>query len=388
MNTHNIIWNYPNSIRLGVGRAHEIPQICLELGITRPLLITDPTLTEMSMVRQAIDDCRQLLGNCGHFDRIKGNPTGRNVDDGVHAYRDGRHDGIIAFGGGSAMDAAKAVALMVGQERPLWDFEDIGDNHRRVRVAGIAPLLAVPTTAGTGSEVGRAAVITDETARVKRTILHLRMMPRVAVLDPALTVGMPPALTAATGADALAHCLEAYCSPVFHPMAAAIAVEGMRLIGEYLPRAVADGRDLHAREQMLVASSMGAVAFQRGLGGVHALAQTLGALYDHHHGLLNAVIMPYMLQANRAALEQPMEHLARCLNLPISGFSGVMTWLLELRERIGIPECLGKIGIDDGDTDLIGRMSVQDGCARTNPIPFTAEDYSRIFLDAVHGRID
>lgn len=228
------------------------------------------------MIADAVRGCRQAGLECGLFHEVKGNPTGRNVDDGVARYREGRHDGVIAFGGGSALDAAKAIALMAGQKRPLWDFEDVGDNYLRVNVAGMAPVVAVPTTAGTGSEVGRASVITDEAAQVKRIIFHARMLPAIVILDPELTVGLPPRITAATGMDALSHNLEAYCSPFFHPMAAGIALEGMRMIKEYLPRAVADGADLQARQQMLVASSMGATAFQRGLGAMHALAHPLG----------------------------------------------------------------------------------------------------------------
>lgn len=385
MNPTHSNWNYPTSIRVGAGRARELPAACKELGIRRPLLVTDPLVGQTLMVRQALADCREALGHCGFFDQVKGNPTGTNVAQGLAAYRAGDHDGVIAFGGGSALDAAKAVALMAGQDRPLWDFEDIGDNHLRVRAEGVAPVIALPTTAGTGSEVGRASVITDEQARVKRTMLHLRMMPRIAFLDAELTRDLPPALTAATGADALTHCLEAYCSPVFHPMAAGIATEGMRLIRDHLAESVADGADMQARQQMLIASAMGAVAFQRGLGGVHAIAQTLGALYDHHHGLLNAILLPYVLKANEPALGEPMAHLARVLGLPGGGFAAVLDWVLALRERIGIAHSLGVIGISDEEADRVGRMSFQDGCSHTNPVRHTAAGYAGIFRQAVRG---
>ena len=252
-------------------------------------------------------------------------------------YREGRHDGVIAFGGGSALDAAKAIALMAGQNRPLWDFEDVGDNYLRVNVAGMAPVVAVPTTAGTGSEVGRASVITDEAAHVKRIIFHARMLPAIVILDPELTTGLPPKITAATGMDALSHNLEAYCSPFFHPMAAGIALEGMRIIKEYLPQAVADGADLQARQQMLVASSMGATAFQRGLGAMHALAHPLGALYDAHHGMLNAILMPYVLKANQHAVAPRLQALARYLALPDDNPGAVLDWVLALRETVGTP---------------------------------------------------
>lgn len=382
---HSNDWNYPTAMRVGAGRAAELADACRSVGMQRPLLITDQWLGQSAMVGRALEDCRRGLGSCGLFDNVKGNPTGSNVAHGLEAYKAGGHDGVIAFGGGSALDAAKAVALMSGQHRPLWDFEDIGENHRRVDPAGIAPVIALPTTAGTGSEVGRASVITDEAARVKRTILHSRMMPRIAILDAELTVDLPAHLTAATGVDALTHCLEAWCSPVWHPMAEAVAVKGLQMIKAHLPRAVADGRDIEARQQMLVASSLGAAAFQRGLGGVHAIAQSLGALYDLHHGLLNAVLLPYVLTANRPALVRQMDDLALFLRLPRPGFDGVMSWLLDLRERIGIPHTLGAIGLDASDAQRVGRMAYVDGCSHTNPIRHTAEMYSQIFCRAVQG---
>ncbi|MBN6714378.1 iron-containing alcohol dehydrogenase [Pseudomonas capsici] len=383
---HTNDWNYPTSIRVGAGRVSELADACRVTGIKRPLLITDTFLGSTDMIHNAVADCREALGHCGLFDQVKGNPTGDNVANGLLAYKSGGHDGVIAFGGGSALDAAKAVALMSGQTRPLWDFEDIGQNHLRADPLGIAPVIALPTTAGTGSEVGRASVITDEEARVKRTILHIRMLPRIAILDANLTLDLPAQLTAATGADALTHCMEAYCSPVYHPMAEAVAVKGMQLIKAYLPRVVADGHDLEARQQMLVASSLGAAAFQRGLGGVHAIAQSLGALYDLHHGLLNAILLPYVLQANQSALTTQMDDLAVYLRLPRPGFEGVMQWLLQLREEIGIPHTLGAIGLDERDAELVGRMAFADGCSHTNPIPHSAQVYSQIFSHAVRGQ--
>ncbi|WP_122418401.1 iron-containing alcohol dehydrogenase [Pseudomonas viridiflava] len=379
-------WYYPTSIRAGAGRAAELADACRVTGIQRPLLITDRFLGSTDMIRSAVEDCRQQLGHCGLFDRVKGNPTGTNVADGLEAYKAGDHDGVIAFGGGSALDAAKAVALMSGQTRPLWDFEDIGQNHLRANPLGIAPVIALPTTAGTGSEVGRASVITDEQAQVKRTILHIRMMPRIAILDANLTLDLPTHLTAATGADALTHCMESWCSPAWHPMAEAVSVKGMQMIKAYLPRVVADGQDLEARQQMLVASSLGAAAFQRGLGGVHAIAQSLGALYDQHHGLLNAILLPYVLEANRSALLPQMDDLAVYLRLPTPGFSGVMDWVLSLREQIGIPHTLADIGIHDQDAELVGQMAFADGCSHTNPIRHSAEAYAGVFRRAVKGQ--
>jgi hypothetical protein len=305
----------------------------------------------------------------------------------VAAFKAGGHDGVIAFGGGSALDAGKAIALMVGQNRPLWDFEDVGDNCNRVDVAGMAPVVAVPTTAGTGSEVGRASVITDEVEHIKRIIFHPRMLPALVILDPQLCLGLPPKITAATGMDALSHSLEAYCSPLFHPMAEGIALEGMRLVQHYLPRAVAKGSDVEARLQMLVASTMGATAFQRGLGAMHALAHPIGALYDAHHGLLNAVLMPYVLQANKARIEPQMERLARYLNLAKPGFTGVLDWVLHLRNEVGIPHSLAEIGIDDSRIEQVGQMAEVDPSAGTNPMAFSASEYSKLFEKALRGEL-
>lgn len=380
-------WNYPTNIKAGPGRIKELPGYCRELAMTSPLLVTDPGLAALPMVRNVVSACRDAGLQCAVFHDIKGNPTGRNVDDGVAAFKRGRHDGVIAFGGGSALDAAKAIALMAGQDRPLWDFEDVGDNYLRVNVDGMAPVVAVPTTAGTGSEVGRASVITDEAAQVKRIIFHARMLPSIVILDAELTVGLPPKITAATGMDALSHNLEAYCSPVFHPMAAGIALEGMRLIKGYLPQAVADGADLQARQQMLTASCMGATAFQRGLGAMHALAHPLGALYDAHHGLLNAILMPYVLKANEQTVAPRLEALARYLGLPQQGPGAVLEWVLALRQAVGIPHTLADIGLDDAQAERIGRMASQDPSAGTNPVNFSAEKYSQLFRAAIRGNL-
>ena len=378
-------WNYPTSVKVGAGRASELPQWCASLGMKRPLLVTDPGLAALPMTVKLLDSCRSAGLDAGLFHAIKGNPTGKNVDDGVAAFKAGGHDGVIAFGGGSALDAAKAIALMAGQDRPLWDFEDVGDNHLRVNVAGMAPVVAIPTTAGTGSEVGRASVITDEREHVKRIIFHAKMLPAVVILDPELTVGLPPKITAATGMDALSHSLEAYCSPFYHPMAVGIAVEGIRLVKDYLPRACENGADLEARLQMLVASSMGATAFQRGLGEMHALAHPLGALYDAHHGLLNAILMPYVLRANQSVIASRIGLLARYLELPDPSFDSFLDWVLEMRAGLGIPHTLTQIGIDAKEAERIGRMAHADGSAGTNPIPFTPQAYAGILVNAVEG---
>jgi len=378
-------WNFPNSIYTGAGRINELPSMCKSLGITAPLIITDPGLAVLPMVSAARNACDDADLPCGLFSNIQGNPTGQNIVDGVKAYKAGNHDGVIAFGGGSALDAAKAVALMVGQTRPLWDFEDIGDNWTRVDEEGVAPIIAVPTTAGTGSEVGRASVITDVDSKVKKIIFHPKMLPQRVILDPELTVGLPANITAATGMDALSHSLEALCSPFYHPMAEGIAVEGIRLVKEYLPRAVADGKDLEARAQMLVASSMGATAFQKGLGAMHAIAHTLGALYGAHHGLLNAILMPYVLKANRDEIETKIERLACYIGLEDGSFDGFMYWVFEMRRNLNIPHALSSLDIDDSQAELVGIMSANDPSAGGNPILFSSEMYSTIFVSAVNG---
>ncbi|WP_218938152.1 iron-containing alcohol dehydrogenase [Billgrantia lactosivorans] len=389
MNHYTMGWNYPTHILTGAGRIRDLPQACQALGMGAPLLVTDPGLAALPMVQQCVQACQDAGLRIAVFSQVKGNPTGRNVLDGMAAFRNGSHDGVIAFGGGSGLDAAKAVALMANQREglSLWSLEDVGDNWKNADAQAIAPIVAVPTTAGTGSEVGRASVITDEAEHVKRIIFHPAMVPATVILDPELTVGLPPAITAATGMDALSHCLEAWCSPFYHPMAEGIAVEGMRRIDLYLQRAYSDGHDLEARMNMLVASSMGATAFQRGLGAMHALAHPLGALYDAHHGTLNAVLMPYVLRANERAIGEPMVRLGRYLNLDQPGTAAVIDWVLALRERLGIPHSLAELGIDTRQADKVGRMAVADPSSGSNPVAFDADEYRGIFVAAAEGRL-
>lgn len=373
-------WNYPTTVWAGPGRLAELPAALKRLRIAKPLLITDSGLAAAPMVARAL-----ALSGAALFPKVKGNPTGRNVDDGLAALRAGGHDGVIAFGGGSALDAAKAVALMAGQTRPLWDFEDVGDNFKRVDPAGMLPVVAIPTTAGTGSEVGRASVITDESDHTKKIIFHPGMMPGVVISDPELTVGLPAHITAATGIDAFVHCFEAYCAPGFHPMADGIALEGMRLVKDELPRAVADGGNIEARARMLAAASMGAVAFQKGLGGVHALAHPIGAVYDTHHGLTNAVLLPYVMRHNRAAIAPRMALLARVLDLPGQGFDAVLDWTLAFRKSLKIPHTLAEIGVDAARAAEIGEMAARDPSAGGNPCPVDAAALTAIFKAAVAG---
>ena len=382
----NMNWNYPTAMRVGSGRVNEIATTCSEFNISRPLLVTDPGLAQLPMVSQIISTCKDHGLMIELFSDIKPNPTGTNVNDGIARFLEGNHDGIIALGGGSGLDAGKAIAVAANQSCSLWDLEDIGDNWLNANAETIVPIIAIPTTAGTGSEVGRASVIVNEMEHKKAIIFHPKMLPSCVILDPALTVGLPAHLTAATGMDALSHSLEAFCSPLFHPMAEGIAIEGIRLVKEYLIQAVADGTNIDARQQMLVASSMGATAFQRGLGAMHALAHPLGALYDAHHGQLNAILIPYVLKANRSAIEVQIARLARYLELP-ADFDGFLSWILQLRETISIPHNLNEIGIDLGRVEEIGHMAVADPSAGTNPIQFSAEEYSNILRDAINGNL-
>jgi len=380
-------WNYPTSVKFGCGRIKELADHCKALGMKRPLLVTDPGLAGLPMIKDAIASNEAAGIPTGLFSDIQGNPIGKNVEDGLKVYRAGGHDGVIAFGGGSALDAAKTIAFMTGQTRPMWDFEDIGDWWTRADPAGIAPIIAVPTTSGTGSEVGRASVITDETTHTNKIIFHPKMLPSIVIDDPELTVGLPPHVTAATGMDALSHCLEAYCAPGYHPMAEGIALEGMRLVQEYLPLAVKDGKNLVARAQMMAAASMGATAFQKGLGGMHAISHPLGALYNTHHGLTNAVVMPYVLDFNRKAIEEKMTRLARFLGLPNPGFDAVQKWVLDLRQEIGIPHTLKEIGVDDKRVDEVAKMAEADPSAGGNPIKVGAKELGEIFVNGLNGKL-
>ena len=385
--TYTANWNYPTNVKVGQGRISELAELCTTMGMQSPLLITDPGLAALPMVAKVVKDVQDAGLKCGLFSGIKTNPTGENVVAGVDYYKQHGHDGVIAFGGGSALDAAKAVALMVGQDRPIWDFEDVGDNWTRVNVLSMAPVVAVPTTAGTGSEMGRASVITDQAQHIKKIIFHPNMLPEQVILDPDLTIGLPKGVTAATGMDALSHNLEALCSPFYHPMAEGIAIEGIRLVQEYLPRAVADGTDIEARTQMLVCSSMGATAFQKGLGAMHALAHPLGALYDAHHGMLNAILMPYVLKANKNEIEERINRLTRYMGLAETGFDSFLNWVLAIREELAIPHNLSTIGIDDAKSVTVGKMAVEDPSAGGNPISFSEEQYRDIFVAAVHGTL-
>lgn len=380
-------WNYPTAVRFGIGRINELAEACKALGMRNPLLVTDPGLVNLPMVTDAVAANGAAGLPTGVFSDLRSNPVGQNVDDGVAQYKAGGHDGVIAFGGGSGLDAAKAIALMAGQTRPLFDFEDVGDNWTRVIPEGVAPIVAVPTTAGTGSEVGRASVITEEATHTKKIIFHPKMLPAIVISDPALTVGLPQHITAATGMDALAHCLEAVCAPGFHPMADGIGMEGLRIVKNWLPRAVEDGTDLTARAYMLVAASMGATAFQKGLGAIHSLSHPVGAIYDTHHGLTNAVFTPYVLMFNRKAIEERMTLLAGYLDLPKKSFEGVLGWTLELREQLGMPHTAKELGVEESRVDELAAMAAADPTAGSNPIPAGAPEMKEMFLNAIAGKL-
>ncbi|MFN7023895.1 MAG: iron-containing alcohol dehydrogenase [Pseudorhizobium sp.] len=373
-------WSYPTAFKLGRGRIKELADACKSLGMKKPLLVTDRGLATMAITGHALD----VLDGAGLgraiFSHVDPNPNEKNLEAGVKAFKDGGHDGVVAFGGGSGLDLGKAVAFMAGQTRPVWDFEDIGDWWTRASTDGIAPIVAVPTTAGTGSEVGRASVITNSQTHVKKIIFHPKFLPGVVIADPELTVGMPKMITAGTGMDAFAHCLEAYSSPFYHPMSHGIALEGMRLVKEFLPRAYKDGTDIEARTNMMAAAAMGAVAFQKGLGAIHSLSHPIGAVYNTHHGMTNAVVMPPVLRFNRSAIEEKIERAAAYLGIS-GGFDGFYGYVLSLRSELGVPENLTAMNIQANRIDELTAMAMEDPSCGGNPVPMTMENTKQLFLD-------
>ncbi len=374
-------WSYPTSVRFGAGRIAEIAEACRVAGIRRPLLVTDRGLASMEITAKT----RALveaagLGNA-MFSEVDPNPSDLNVAAGLKVYREGGFDGVIAFGGGSALDLGKTIAFMAGQTRPLWDFEDIGDWWTRANPAGIHPIVAVPTTAGTGSEVGRAGLITNSALHEKKIIFHPKMLPSVVICDPELTVAMPKFITAGTGLDAFAHCVEAYSSPHYHPMSQGIALEGMRLVKEYLPRAYADGSDIEARAHMMSTAAMGATAFQKGLGAIHAISHPVGAVHNTHHGTTNAICMPEVLKFNRPAIEDRFDMVAAYLGIK-GGFDGFCAFVDEFNASLGIPRTLGGIGVKDADVDALTKSALNDPSVGGNPVPMTY-DNTRAMIEAL-----
>lgn len=371
-------WSYPTAIRFGAGRISELPEACAQAGIRRPLLVTDKGLATLPITQATLDILEAAGLGRALFAEVDPNPNDINLAAGVEAYRDGNHDGVIAFGGGSGLDLGKMVAFMAGQTRPVWDFEDIADWWTRADAEAIAPIVAVPTTAGTGSEVGRASVITNSRSHEKKIIFHPKVLPSVVICDPELTVGMPKPITAGTGLDAFAHCVEAFSSPHYHPMSQGIALEGMRLVKEYLPQAYADGGDIEARGQMMSAAMMGSTAFQKGLGAIHAMSHPIGALFNSHHGTTNAICMPAVLDLNAEAIRERFDMAAAYLGIE-GGFDGFRIFVQTLNDRLGIPRTLSEIGVTEDRIDELTRMALQDPSCGGNPIVLTQDNLEALF---------
>ena len=373
-------WSYPTNVRFGAGRISEIADACAATGIARPLLVTDRGLANLPITTNTLSLLEQAGLGARLFADVDPNPNEHNLAAGIEAFKAGNHDGVIAFGGGSGLDLGKTVAFMHGQTRPVWDFEDIGDWWTRADADAISPIIAVPTTAGTGSEVGRAGVVSNSETHEKKIIFHPKFLPSIVICDPELTVGMPAAITAGTGMDAFAHCLEAYCSPHYHPMSQGIAVEGLRLVKENLPRAYTNGNDIEARAHMMSAAAMGATAFQKGLGAIHSLSHPIGARYNTHHGTTNAVVMAPVLSANRSAIEARIESLAAYLDID-GGFDGFYDYVVQLNASLGIPASLTELGATDPDMDWLVESAMKDPSCGGNPIEMT-EEYTRKLYEA------
>ena len=375
-------WNYPTTIWFGDQRINEIQKACESLNIHKPLIVTDPGILKTNIIEKINSS---LTNKANIFSDVQSNPTGKNVELGVSYFNSNAHDGVIAVGGGSGMDVGKGIAFMAGQDRPLWDFEDIGDYWTRANTKAIKPIIAVPTTAGTGSETGRAGVYTNEETKEKKIIFHPKMLPSIVILDPELTVPLPKSLTAFTGMDALAHCLESYCSNFFHPFSQGIALEGMFIVKNNLIKAYHDGSNLDARGSMLAASSMGSIAFQKGLGAIHSLSHPVGAIYNTHHGLTNAVFMPYVLKRNKKVIEEKIISLSRYLNLDDQTFEGFMSWILYLREELSIPHTLKELIQDDSKFEEMSKMAKDDPSTGGNPIPLEINDFYNLYKDSYSG---
>ena len=371
-------WSYPTSVRFGAGRISELADACAQAGMQKPLLVTDRGLAGMEITTRALDVLEAAGLGRALFSEVDANPDELNLAAGIEAYHAGGHDGVVAFGGGSGIDLGKMVAFMAGQSRPVWDFEDIGDWWTRADAAAIAPIVAVPTTAGTGSEVGRASVITNSDTRMKKIIFHPQILPSVVICDPELTVGMPRHITAGTGLDAFAHCVEAFSSPHYHPMSQGIALEGMRLVRDYLPRAYADGTDIEARANMMSAAMMGATAFQKGLGAIHAMSHPVGAVFNTHHGTTNAVCMPAVLELNAPAIAKRFEAASAYLGIQ-GGFDGFRSYVQELNDSMGIPRRLGDLGVTPDRIEDLVAMALTDPSCGGNPVELNAENLKALF---------
>ena len=384
----NYNWNYPTTMWVGENRIKDLGSACKKLNINKPLLVTDKGLAKSKIIEDAVRSLKKENLTVEIFSNVVGNPNGSNVEEGVKFYKKNKCDGVIAFGGGSGLDVGKAIAFMSGQTLSIWEFEDIGDNWSKANSDAIAPIVAVPTTAGTGSETGRASVILNEKTGEKKIIFHPKFLPSIVILDPVLTLDLPPKITAATGMDALAHCLEAYCAPGFHPMADGIALEGMRLINKWLLKAVKNGKDLEARMNMLTAASMGSTAFQKGLGAIHSLSHPVNALNNVHHGLSNAIFMPYVLTFNRKEIEQRIIKLCEYLDLKDISFDGFLKWVIDLRKELNIPHKLSEV-IDEKDFDIerLSKMALADPSTGGNPKKLTVDDMKTMYQHSMQGKL-
>ncbi len=380
-----INWNYPTSVWLGDNRIKDLSKACNDLEISKPLFVTDKDLINLEMVKDIVLDLKKNFNDFIIFSNFAGTPIGENVEEGVIKFKENGCDGVIAFGGGSALDVGKAVAFMSGQTRPIWDFEDIGDHWKRANQKNIAPIIAIPTTAGTGSETGRASAIINKKTGIKKIIFHPKILPSIVILDPVLTIDLSPRLTAATGMDALAHNLEAFCAPGFHPMADGIAIKGMQLIKKSLLNAVKNGNDLEARTDLLAAASMGSTAFQKGLGAIHSLSHPVNAQFNIHHGLSNAIFMPYVLTFNKNLIEKKVISICDYLNLD-KNFASFVNWILELRKELKIPHKLSEvIEINEKQIEELSKMALEDPSTASNPIKMTVDDMKKLYEHSISG---
>ena len=381
-------WNYPTTMWVGENRIQDIGLACKTLNIKKPLLVTDSGLANSEIIKKTLQNLNNENFNTEIYSNVLGNPTGSNVYEGVIFYKKKNCDGVIAFGGGSGLDVGKAIAFMSGQTLPIWDFEDVGDNWTKANSDLIAPIVAVPTTAGTGSETGRASVILNEETGTKNIIFHPKFLPSIVILDPLLTVGLPPKITAATGMDALAHNLEAYCAPGFHPMADGIALEGMKLIDQWLLKAFKDGSNIEARMNMLTAASMGSTAFQKGLGAIHSLSHPVNAINNIHHGLSNAIFMPYVLTFNKVAIENKIIKVCEYLEIEEKSFDGFLNWILDLRKKLNIPHKLSEvIKEEDLELDRLSKMALNDPSTGGNPKKLTENDMKILYQHSMSGKL-
>ena len=378
----NMNWNYPTNVWFGPDRSKQVQQACDVLGVKNPLIVTDPGLLQTPIIEEINSN---LSSKTNIYSDVQGNPTGTNVTNGVKVFLEGNHDGVIAIGGGSGMDAGKGIAFLAHQSRPLWDFEDIGDWWTRANSDVIKPIIAIPTTAGTGSEVGRAGVFLNEDNHKKKIIFHPKMLPQIAILDPSLTLNLPKGITAGTGMDALAHCLEAYSSPFYHPMAEGTALEGLRLVKENIQEVYHNGKNIEARAHMLVASMMGAAAFQKGLGAIHSITHPVNSLYHTHHGTTNGTVMPFVLNYNRSTIEDKFVRLANFLDIK-GGFDGIVQWVIDLKKEMDIPETLKDMGVEPGDEVKLAPLAQEDPSTGGNPLEMTEEKFKELILNCISGK--